>query len=37
MHTTVETVSIDDVQRVINLIYEVLIQLKADTDFRYIK
>ncbi|MFN8346666.1 MAG: M42 family metallopeptidase [Spirosomataceae bacterium] len=37
MHTTVETVHKDDVQNVINLMYEVLIQLKGDEDFRYIK
>jgi tetrahedral aminopeptidase len=37
MHTTVETVHKDDVEKVIKLIYEVLIQLKAGHDFRYIK
>ena len=37
MHTTVEMVHKDDVESVINLMYEVLIQLKAGTDFRYIK
>jgi putative aminopeptidase FrvX len=37
MHTTVETVHKDDVQNVINLMYEVLVQLKGDEDFRYIK
>jgi len=37
MHTTVEMVSKKDVESVIKLIYEFLIQLKADHDFRYIK
>jgi putative aminopeptidase FrvX len=37
MHTTVETVHKDDVQNVINLMYEVLLQLKGNEDFRYIK
>lgn len=37
MHTTVETVHKDDVQNVINLMYEVLVQLKGNEDFRYIK
>ncbi len=37
MHTTVETVHQDDVEKVIKLIYEVLVQLKAGHDFRYIK
>jgi tetrahedral aminopeptidase len=37
MHTTVEMVHKDDVESVINLMYEVLIQLKPGTDFRYIK
>lgn len=37
MHTTVETVHKDDVNNVIELIYEMLIQLKSNTDFRYIK
>lgn len=37
MHTTVETVHKDDVQGVINLMYEVLLSLKGDEDFRYIK
>lgn len=37
MHTTVETVHKDDVENVIKLIYEFLLQLKPDTDFRYIK
>jgi tetrahedral aminopeptidase len=37
MHTTVETVHKDDVENVIQLIYEVLLQVKPDHDFRYIK
>ncbi len=37
MHTTVETVHKDDVENVIKLIYEVLLQTKPGTDFRYIK
>lgn len=37
MHTTVETVHKDDVQSVIRLMYEVLVQLKGDEDYRYIK
>lgn len=37
MHTTVETVHKDDVEKVIKLIYDFLIQLKAGHDFRYIK
>ncbi|MET3126330.1 putative aminopeptidase FrvX [Arcicella rosea] len=37
MHTTVETVSKDDVQAVINLIYESLLALKGNEDWRYIK
>ena len=37
MHTTVETVSMDDVQAVIKLMYETLLALKGDEDFRYIK
>jgi tetrahedral aminopeptidase len=37
MHTTVEMVHKDDVENVINLIYEFLLQLKAGHDFRYIK
>ncbi len=35
MHTTVETVHKQDVENVIQLIYEFLVQLKADEDFRY--
>lgn len=37
MHTTVETVAYADIEQVIQLIYEFLIQLKADHDFRYFK
>jgi putative aminopeptidase FrvX len=37
MHTTVETVHKDDVESVIQLIYEVLLAVKPGTDFRYIK
>jgi putative aminopeptidase FrvX len=37
MHTTVETVHKEDVQNVISLMYEVLVQLKGDEDFRYLK
>jgi tetrahedral aminopeptidase len=37
MHTTVETVHKDDVENVINLIYEVLLQIKPGADYRYFK
>ena len=37
MHTTVETVHKEDVENVINLIYETLLQVKPGKDFRYIK
>ena len=37
MHTTVEMVHKEDVENVINLIYEFLLQLKAGHDFRYIQ
>jgi putative aminopeptidase FrvX len=37
MHTTVEMVHKEDVESVINLIYEFLLQLKAGHDFRYLK
>jgi putative aminopeptidase FrvX len=37
MHTTVEMVHKDDIENVINLIYEFLLQLKPGQDFRYIK
>jgi putative aminopeptidase FrvX len=35
MHTTVEMVSKEDVQQVIKLMYETLVQLKGNEDFRY--
>jgi putative aminopeptidase FrvX len=37
MHTTVETASKQDVEAVIDLMYQSVISLKAGTDFRYIK
>ncbi|WP_025763760.1 M20/M25/M40 family metallo-hydrolase [Dyadobacter tibetensis] len=37
MHTTVEMVHKDDVQGVIQLMYDVLLSLKGNEDFRYIK
>lgn len=37
MHTTVETVHKKDVEQVIELMYQFIIQLKANHDFRYIK
>jgi putative aminopeptidase FrvX len=37
MHTTVETVHKEDVENVINLIYDVLLQVKPGHDYRYIK
>lgn len=37
MHTTVEMVHRNDVENVINLIYEFLLQLKAGHDFRYLR
>jgi putative aminopeptidase FrvX len=37
MHTTVETVHKDDVENVINLIYETLLSVQPGQDFRYIK
>jgi len=37
MHTTVETVHKDDVENVIRLIYESLLKIKNDHDFRYLK
>jgi tetrahedral aminopeptidase len=37
MHTTVEMVHKEDVENVINLMYEFLLQLKPGHDFRYIK
>ncbi|MES2794634.1 MAG: M42 family metallopeptidase [Bacteroidota bacterium] len=36
MHTTVETVHKDDVQNVINLIYESLLQVNGEDDYRYL-
>jgi len=37
MHTTVEMVHKNDVENTIKLMYEFLLQLRAGTDFRYIK
>jgi putative aminopeptidase FrvX len=37
MHTTVETAHIDDIDNLIKLMYEFLLQLKPNHDFRYIK
>ncbi|MCS7004077.1 MAG: M20/M25/M40 family metallo-hydrolase [Cytophagales bacterium] len=37
MHTTVETVAIEDIKQIIELMYQFLIQLPAGYDFRYIK
>lgn len=37
MHTTVEMVAKEDVQSIIDLMYQFLIQLPADHDFRYFK
>ena len=37
MHTTVETVSYEDIEAVIQLMYHSLLALKKDQDFRYIK
>ena len=37
MHTTVETVHKDDIENLIKLIYEFIVQLKPNHDFRYIK
>lgn len=37
MHTTVEAAHQEDIENVIRLIYEVLAQLEAGRDFRYIK
>lgn len=37
MHTTVETVNLNDIDHVIQLMYEFLVQLKSGHDFRYIK
>lgn len=37
MHTTVETAHENDIEQVIELMYQFLIQLNADHDFRYLK
>lgn len=37
MHTTVETVHLDDVENIIKLMYEFICQLEPNHDFRYIK
>ena len=37
MHTTVETVHKDDVENVIRLIYESLLKIENNHDFRYLK
>ncbi|MGB3616835.1 MAG: M42 family peptidase [Catalinimonas sp.] len=37
MHTTVETIHRDDVERVIELLYETLLAIEPGHDFRYIK
>ena len=37
MHTTVETAHIEDVQNVIELIYQSVLKIKNQQDFRYIK
>jgi tetrahedral aminopeptidase len=37
MHTTVETVSLEDIDQVIDLIYHAVISLKSGHDFRYIR
>ena len=37
MHTTVETVSKEDVQAVIDLIYQTIVALKGNEDWRYFK
>lgn len=37
MHTTVETVNLNDVDNVIRLMYEFLVQLENGHDFKYIK
>lgn len=37
MHTTVETAHEQDIQKVIELMYQFLIQLNTDHDFRYLK
>ncbi len=37
MHTTVETVNKDDVEYTIDLIYETLLSLDTQEDYKYIK
>jgi putative aminopeptidase FrvX len=37
MHTTVETVHKDDVENVTKLIYETLLKIEDNQDFRYLK
>jgi putative aminopeptidase FrvX len=37
MHTTVESAHIDDVQHVVELIYNTLLNIKDQQDFRYLK
>jgi putative aminopeptidase FrvX len=37
MHTTVETVNIEDMENVIKLMYEFVVQLKKGHDFSYLK
>jgi putative aminopeptidase FrvX len=37
MHTTVETVAKKDVENVIKLIYNSLLEIKNNQDFRYLK
>lgn len=37
MHTTVETVHLEDIENVIKLMYEFVLQLESGHDFRYIK
>ncbi len=37
MHTTVETVHLDDIEHVIQLMFEFIMQLKSGHDFRYIR
>ena len=37
MHTTVETININDMEQVIELMYQFVINLKSGHDFRYIK
>ena len=36
MHTTVETVHIDDVENVIELIYQSLLRIEKNHDFKYL-